>query len=235
MALFRRIAMPRPANPLPTMTIDSSAGSAIEPNLNSTYRNRVRVELTCPQSRAGPVLTFSAAGATFCRMRPHPVTLALALTVGIASAGCGSSAPSPEARLNGTWLWTNGTLITEGWWTFNAKERSYTAKRLEGTQPTHGEFETGGYTAKDDQITFTPRTFTCSDSDPAYTVTYSLTGSSLLIPEPHGFLAEVAGSVFGLLFSPFELQSDDGVVVGCFHPDGTFVESPQVAVAGTFP
>jgi hypothetical protein len=158
--------------------------------------------------------------------------MATALVVVVAGGGCGSSESAPAARLNGTWLWSNGALTAEAWLTFDAKDGTYTAKRLDEMNPRHGEFETGVYTAQDDQVTLIPRTFTCPEPDPAYTFSYRFSGTAFIIQTPQGFLTQAPGSVLGLVFSPFMPQSDDGIIVGCFQPDGTFVESPRVSVGG---
>ena len=168
-------------------------------------------------------------------MRGHSIALTLALAVGIAASGCGASESGPAARLNGTWHWSNGAQTSEAWLTFDATNGTYAAKRLDEVKPTHGEFETGVYTVKDDQITLAPRTFTCPGPDPAYSFSHNFSGSAFIIPTPQGFLTQAPGAALGLVFSPFMWQPDDGIAVGCFQPDGTFAESPQISLGGASP
>lgn len=149
--------------------------------------------------------------------------LILLAALGVVTVGCGSP-EGPAQRLNGTWIYiaadnsvaVGATFSPDG--TYVLQEMSLTS-----TNSADDEIETGTFSATDSDITTVPQQYSCPGPDPATTVAYDFSGSSLQIVSSSGITT--LGRDTAQPSSMFSLT------LGCFQSDGSFVAQPLAPVA----
>lgn len=139
-------------------------------------------------------------------------------------AACGGSSETPEQRLIGQWIYTNGSGEAAVDITFNA-DSTYKAQDAQLTSNTsaNDEVETGIFSATDTEITSTPQQWTCPGPYPAYTVSYQFNGDSLVVTYSTGVMTMSRNTT--------PASSNANLTFGCFQSDGSFVTEPLAHVS----
>jgi hypothetical protein len=165
-------------------------------------------------------LTIALARETIPAMRRLWWLVLLAL----GAVGCGGGSSSPASRLVGEWIAIDSTGTEAVGVTFES-DNTYVAQTLALTSSTSAldEGESGVYAATASEITFTPRKSSCPGPDPIYSLSYSFSGSSLVVYTPSGGLSLEKNDSPG--------GGSASITFGCFQSDGSFVPSPFVAVS----
>lgn len=138
-------------------------------------------------------------------------------------AACGGNSGTPEERLIGTWLYADAAGVTGLAVQFNA-DSTYGVLTMQLTSLTSAnvEAEKGVFAATDTEITSRPQQWTCPGPYPVYTVSYHLSGDSLVVTYSTGAM---------MLSRDTAAPSSNAVVTyGCFQ-SGAFVAAPLAPVS----
>ena len=125
--------------------------------------------------------------------------------------------------LVGTWMYQYSSTVAYGA-TFTATG-VYVAQTLLLTSDTTADdgIEKGTYTVAGNTIMLTPQESTCPGADPVYSVSFSFSGSDLILGTSSG----------EVIYQPDTSTASSGISItdGCFDTSGDFTASPLAPVS----